>query len=149
MDWYPFYMISHHLYTLILNEGMKKDAQFVPVEIERRKAQYLPIIRKYWEQFQEVIPRLTFSDERKVYTSFLFISHEANKQIKWFIDYCSNDIKYGFDAKGRFYRRGDYSCYPMKCKSIENIIFDMLPWHQYSTEILNSIYTRRMLSCSL
>ncbi len=33
---HPFYMISHHLYTLILNEGMTKDAQFVPVKFSNK-----------------------------------------------------------------------------------------------------------------
>ena len=102
------------------------------LETERRKAQYLPIIRKYWQQFQEVIPRLTYSGERKVYSSFLFISWEKDKKIRWFTDYCRNDFEYGFDARGNLYRRGDYSTYHAKGISIEEIVFEMLPWKTYS-----------------
>ena len=44
------------------------------LELERRKAQYLPIIRKYWQQFQEILPKLDYGLTTKVFESVLFIS---------------------------------------------------------------------------
>ena len=101
------------------------------LELERRKAQYLPIIRKYWQQFKEVLPKLDYGYTTTVFSSFLFISHESEKKIKWFKNYNRGDAKYGFDPKGNIYIRGDYSTYHAKIDSIEELIFDCLPWKDY------------------
>ena len=100
------------------------------LELERRKAQYLPIIRKYWQQFKEVLPKLDYGYTTTVFSSFLFISHESEKKIKWFRKYGGYGT-YGFDPKGNIYRKGDYSTYPAKIKSIEELIFGMLPWNKF------------------
>ena len=101
------------------------------LELERRKAQYLPIIRKYWQQFKEALPKLDYGYTTTVFSSFLFISHESEKKIKWFRNYNNGDAKYGFDPKGNIYIRGDYSTYHAKIDSIEELIFDCLPWKDY------------------
>ena len=112
-------------------EAEKRDRE---LEIERRKAQYLPIIRKYWQQFQEVLPRLNYDDTTEVVLNVPLVSLTKKIKVKW-LNNLNDAVIYCLDKKGKVYisARKFYYDYvkPIKDSDIEETIFNLLPWSEY------------------
>ncbi len=112
-------------------EAEKRDKE---LEIERRKAQYLPIIRKYWQQFQDVLPRLDYDSTTELVLSVPFVSLTKKIKVKW-LNNLHNGVIYCFDKKGKIYISAAKYYYsyvkPVKDSDIEETLFNLLPWPHY------------------
>ena len=104
--------------------------------IERRKQQYLPIIAKYWQEFQSVLPRLSYEYDSTVLTKFLMVDLKRKVKVRPFLS-LSAMSEYCFDMKGNCYRRNNFHnsffqyIRTVDPDSVPEVIFNMLPWSSY------------------
>jgi len=105
---------------------------------EQRKALYMPAIKKYWQEFKTSLGRLKYDTDVTVLTKVLFVTFRKKTKIRSFRDYNAGYDKYGFDIDGNCYEdlytsSVNYVKYvkAVNDKSVEEVIYDMLPWSQY------------------
>ena len=103
--------------------------------IERRKQQYFPIIRKYWQEFQTVLPRLSYKITSKVTSKILLVEFQRKAKVRAFFS-LSGRQEYCFDMKGNCYQKNyAYNHYEyihsVDPDSVPEAVFNMLPWGSY------------------
>ena len=105
---------------------------------EQRKTLYMPAIKKYWQELQPSLVRLKYDMDVTVLTKTLLVTFRKKAKIRSFRDYNAGYDKYGFDINGNCYEVLYTSSVnsvkyvkAVKDKSVEEIIYGMLPWSQY------------------